>query len=95
MRRNRAQWETVLSRYEQSGLSAEAFCAREAINTGTMLWWRGKLKRGKQPAQMVRVVSATATQRNVHAMVCGDAIRFEGAEPHYVASVISELRARC
>jgi putative transposase len=40
IRRNEAEWRALVSRYAQSGLSAAAFCQREALSTASLYRWR-------------------------------------------------------
>ena len=43
IRRNRAQWRAMLSRFSASGLSVPAFCEREAVSAASFYRWRGLL----------------------------------------------------
>ena len=45
IRRNEAQWRTLVSRFRQSGLSAAVFCRREAVSTASLYRWRGLIER--------------------------------------------------
>ncbi len=43
-RRYRADtWQKILGRFEESGLTAPAFCAREKISTKSLYRWRSRL----------------------------------------------------
>jgi hypothetical protein len=43
-RRYRAEtWQKILGRFEESGLTAPAFCAREGISTQSLQRWRSRL----------------------------------------------------
>jgi transposase-like protein len=43
-RRYRAEtWKRILERFEESGLSAPAFCAREGISVQSLHRWRSRL----------------------------------------------------
>jgi hypothetical protein len=43
-RRYRAEtWRKILGRFEESGLTAPAFCARERISTQSLHRWRSRL----------------------------------------------------
>lgn len=46
IRRNEAQWRTLVARFAQSGLSAAVFCQREALSTASLYRWRGLIGRG-------------------------------------------------
>lgn len=45
IRRNEAQWRTLVSRFAQSGVSASVFCRREAVSTASLYRWRGLIER--------------------------------------------------
>lgn len=45
IRRNEAQWRSLVSRFTQSGLSASVFCQREAVSTASLYRWRGLIGR--------------------------------------------------
>lgn len=42
-RRNRNEWQSLLSGFEQSALSVEAYCRRESISAASFYRWRGIL----------------------------------------------------
>jgi len=43
-RRSAAEWEAIIARQEDSGLSQEAFCQREGLARTTFERWRRKLR---------------------------------------------------
>lgn len=46
------QWQDIMSAYDQSGLTQEAYCARESLAPSTFYAWRHRLsgtKRIKRP----------------------------------------------
>ena len=45
MRRNEAQWCSLLSRFCESGLSVAAFCRREAVSKASFYRWRDLIER--------------------------------------------------
>jgi putative transposase len=45
IRRNEAQWRSLLSRFPDSGLSVSVFCRREAVSAASFYRWRGLLDR--------------------------------------------------
>ena len=45
IRRNQAQWRSLLSRFADSGLSVSVFCRREAVSTASFYRWRGLIER--------------------------------------------------
>lgn len=61
-RRSSEEWRAVFARQASSGLSVQAFCARESINTSSFYRWRGLCvdtpvpgECGVTGAEMVRV----------------------------------------
>jgi len=40
-RRSSQEWRAVFARQASSGLTVQAFCARESINTSSFYRWRG------------------------------------------------------
>ncbi len=57
-RRYRAEaWRKILGRFEESGLTAPAFCAHERISTQSLQRWRSRLS-----GESDRAVVAKATQ---------------------------------
>jgi putative transposase len=44
IRRNEAQWRSLLSRFSHSGLSVSVFCRREAVSTASFYRWRSQLE---------------------------------------------------
>ena len=45
IRRNEAQWRSLLTRFSDSGLSVSVFCRREAVSAASFYRWRGLLDR--------------------------------------------------
>lgn len=43
IRRERSEWQSLLSGFEQSTLSVEAYCRRESISAASFYRWRGIL----------------------------------------------------
>jgi hypothetical protein len=43
VRRTRSEWQSILKRYEKSGLSGTAFCEREEISPSSFAEWKRKL----------------------------------------------------
>lgn len=41
--RNQEQWRVLLSRFERSGLSVDAFCREEGLSASSLNRWRRKL----------------------------------------------------
>jgi hypothetical protein len=54
-RRYRAEtWQKILGRFEESGLAAPAFCARERISTQSLFRWRSRLGGGSDHALVAK-----------------------------------------
>ena len=55
----RDEWAELVDRWQRSGLSAEAFAARERIKAKRLTWWRWKLHASAtsppEPAQFLPV----------------------------------------
>ena len=43
IRRDRSEWRSLLSGFEQNALSVEAYCRRESISAASFYRWRGIL----------------------------------------------------
>jgi hypothetical protein len=57
-RRYRAEaWQRIVARFEESGLAAPAFCARERVSLKSLRRWQGRLG-----GESDRAVVARATQ---------------------------------
>jgi len=44
VRRTKEEWAKILARFEESGLSAAAFCRREKISKNTFSKWHGRME---------------------------------------------------
>ena len=45
VRRTRAQWQAIMSRFERSGQGRREFCEAEGLVLGTFSWWCRELGR--------------------------------------------------
>ena len=43
--RGAAEWSCILERYDSSGLTQRAFCAREGLRFGTLVAWLGRRRK--------------------------------------------------
>ena len=43
--RGAAEWSSILERYDSSGLTQRAFCAREGLRFGTLVAWLGRRRK--------------------------------------------------
>jgi len=48
--RNREQWQSLIKQWQQSGLSATAFCDQQALGYASFCKWRKQLTEGEPPA---------------------------------------------
>lgn len=103
VRRNRAEWERLSARFEQSGQSMAEFCASTGLAPHTFAWWRWRLghsartRRGRDEVRLLPV-EITLPSRNgaVVLTVSGVELRVEvGTDVKYVAELVTELRSRC
>jgi hypothetical protein len=59
-RRYRAEtWRKILGRFEESGLGAAAFCARERISMQSLRRWRTRLKDESDQALVAKAAQLT------------------------------------
>jgi hypothetical protein len=49
-KRARAQWRELVTEFEASGLTAEAFAAGRDLHPDTLRWWRHRLRREEPTA---------------------------------------------
>jgi hypothetical protein len=79
-RRYRAEtWRKILGRFEESGLAAPVFCARERISTQSLHRWRSRLggeSDGALVAKATQLASKTAGFIDLGDLRSGDS-RFE------------------
>lgn len=59
LRRSRGEWRALLSGFEQSALSVEAYCRRESISAASFYRWRGVLCGKVERSREVTVHDAT------------------------------------
>ena len=50
MRRSREEWSALVSRFEESGQTREAFCAETGISVSTLRRWCSRFRQGARPA---------------------------------------------
>jgi len=61
IRRDRSEWQSLLSGFEASALSVEAYCQRESISAASFYRWRGIL--GGKASRRAEGVMARETAR--------------------------------
>jgi transposase-like protein len=49
-RRSREEWRSLVSRFEESGQTREAFCAETGISASTLRRWCSRLQEPSRPA---------------------------------------------
>lgn len=52
-------WPAMLARFEESGLTAVAFCEREGVSSKSFYRWRLRLRGSASQAEMVKEASVT------------------------------------
>ena len=69
VRRRREEWRSLVSRFEQSGQTREAFCAETGISVSTLRRWSSRLRQRPRPAvsQAPVFVEVPAEQSNAEA----------------------------
>jgi len=58
----KSQWQELIRRQEQSGLTINAFCRREQLNAATFYNWKKRL-RDESDGRLVRLHPASDTNR--------------------------------
>jgi putative transposase len=53
-RRGAEAWRALVEKFEQSGLTARAFCTQEGISASTFNWWRCRFSGGGSVQPMAR-----------------------------------------
>lgn len=69
VRRSRQEWRSLVSRFEESGQTREAFCAETGISVSTLRRWSSRLRQQPRAAvsQAPVFVELPAEQRNAEA----------------------------
>jgi len=81
-RRPEGEWRDILSRLENSGLSARAFCQEEGLCQGTLRRWRQKLALNS-PARFIELAPTVVPEEPSRwecelALPNGARLRFRG-----------------
>ena len=104
-RHDRPWWQTTVTAWQGSGLTAEVFSAKRGINPTTLCWWRGRLAReAAEPASeltLLRVevaeVEAIREPAPAHsvllcALVGPAELRIAiGTDPAYIGAVVAAI----
>lgn len=61
-RRSVENWRELVARQARSGLSVQAFCRQERLNTWTFYGWRSRLRKRAAVAETAAVSEATDTE---------------------------------
>lgn len=95
----RDEWAKRVRRWRLSGLTAEAFAAREGCAAGTLRWWAWRLGRGEQRVE--KFVDATAllvpTASTAVEVVVREAVRIRvmpGFDAEHLRAVVAALESR-
>jgi len=73
-RRTVAEWRSLLSRFEQSGLDVEAFCKRESISRSSFHRWRRRVAGGSSVFAEVPLPTASPSSWSVELALPGDIV---------------------
>ncbi len=64
VRRTRAEWQAILTRFKKSGLTRAAFCKREKISASAFSTWKRKLHvKGARGAGFVELTPSARPTR--------------------------------
>ncbi len=61
VRRSASEWREIVSRFEPSGLTIDAFCRRESVTSSSFHRWRAKLASEVGPFVELAVPAPTPT----------------------------------
>jgi transposase-like protein len=50
-----AKWRAIIGEQERSGMTVREFAARRGLASGTLFWWRSRLRRKRRPADAALV----------------------------------------
>lgn len=95
-----------MAEFEQSGLSADRFCAKRSLALRSLRWWRWHLRAAPSAAKLrnadLRLIPVDIVEHTpgVAAAVTIIVDRVElrvdvGADVNYVVALVAALRARC
>jgi hypothetical protein len=97
------EWSLILKRYDQSGLTQTAFCAREGLKYGTLVAWLGRRRKkgdlsGKgsvtSPKFQELSLSGFSDPGNTQLEVAlPDGVVLRGAQASQLAELVQLLRA--
>ena len=100
--RGAAEWSCILERYDSSGLTQRAFCAREGLRYGTLVAWLGRSRKNggplirSQPEQKFQELSLSRPAEPLSASLevrLPEGIVLRGSQASELAELIGLLRA--
>ncbi len=63
VRRTESEWQSILARYERSGLSESTFCRRSKLSRSSFVKWKRRLAaEGRAPAFVERIAPEVADE---------------------------------
>ena len=74
-RRSRAEWQALIEKQEQSGVTQEAFCEQQGVNVGTFRWWKKQLGKEEKPYVELSLPAASKSEVTV-TLPCGTIFSF-------------------
>ena len=96
------EWSLILKRYDQSGLTQAAFCAREGLRFGTLVAWLGRRRKNggalgeaKQPEPKFHELSLNRAPDSPGApleVTLPDGTVLRGAQASELAQLVQLLR---
>jgi len=100
--RGAAEWSCILERYDSSGLTQRAFCAREGLRYGTLVAWLGRRRKNggplirSQPEPKFQELSLSRPAEPLSASLdvrLPEGIVLRGSQASELAELIGLLRA--
>jgi len=101
--RGTAEWSSILDRYDSSGLTQAAFCAREDLRFGTLVAWLGRRRKNggnlsepELPEPKFHELSLNSTPDSPSAnleVTLTDGTVLRGTQARELADLIGFLRA--
>ena len=100
--RGAAEWSCILERYDSSGLTQRAFCAREGLRFGTLVAWLGRrrksgglLSKSGQPGPKFHELSLSRPTESLNSSLevsLPDGTVLRGSQARELAQLVQLLR---
>lgn len=91
--RSKAQWQALINKFEQSGLSCKAFCEAQGINPDYFSQRRRQLQQETESTGFARVATESSASAAAMQVRVGDAqlVLPMSISPRWVAELIKAL----